>query len=244
MLIINADDYGVNRDTTERTILAFKASAVTSASLMVFMEDTEFASEQAKLWGLDTGLHLNFTASMTGTKVDSELIAAQEEVSRYLMKSKLSQLLYNPALAKQFRYIYTSQMNEFIRLFNREPSHIDGHHHMHLCANAIWGDFYPRSGWVRRNFTFSPGKKGYLKWIYRQTMDKWLSLRFRTTEYFDSIEPVEERQRLLRLFQTASRYLVELEVHPAREQELNFLTSTEFHKLLGDTKLTSFAALF
>jgi predicted glycoside hydrolase/deacetylase ChbG (UPF0249 family) len=243
MLIVNADDYGATRQATQNTLIAFKAGAVTSASLMVFMEDTEFAAEQALVSGLDTGIHLNFTTPMTGPKVEPGLVGVQEKVSRFLLKNKFSQLFYNPHLARQFKYLYIAQTDEFIRLFKRAPSHIDGHHHMHLCANALFGCNYPHSTWVRRNFTFHPGSKGYLKWVYRTTSDKWLGYKYRTTDYFNSIEPVEDKQRLLSYFQIAADYLFELEVHPARENELEFLIGEEFKKLLGNTKLTSFAEL-
>ncbi len=240
MLIVNADDYGATRQATQHTLIAFNVGAVTSASLMVFMEDTEFAAEQALVSGLDTGIHLNFTAPMTGRKVDPGLVKVQETVSSYLLKNKLSQLLYNPVLTKQFKILYTAQMNEFIRLLKRPPSHIDGHHHMHLCANALFDCTYPHSSWVRRNFTFHPGSKGYMKWAYRKTIDTWLSRKYRITEYFNSIEPVEDKQRLRAYFQIASQCLFELEVHPGREHELAFLIGKDFKKLLGNTKLTNF----
>ena len=40
-------------------------------------------------------------------------------------------------LRKAFAYSYRAQMEEFARLFEKLPSHVDGHHHMHLCANLL-----------------------------------------------------------------------------------------------------------
>ena len=59
------------------------------------------------------------------------------------MQHKYSQLLYNPFLRKEFSYSYKAQSEEFTRLFGKPPSHIDGHHHMHLCANLLLSSLVP-----------------------------------------------------------------------------------------------------
>src|SRR5579863_5715924 len=61
LLIINADDWGVNREATDRTLDCVLRKTVSSASAMVFMEDSERAAQLALEAGVDTGLHLNLT---------------------------------------------------------------------------------------------------------------------------------------------------------------------------------------
>ena len=111
MLIITADDYGATRDTTLRTLSAFNAGAITSASLMVFMEDSEYGAGQALSYSLDIGIHLNFTTPFTGRNMSRSLITAQEEVGSYLLRNKLSQVLFNPILFSQFRLPYSSSVD-------------------------------------------------------------------------------------------------------------------------------------
>lgn len=64
-LIVNADDWGRDRETTDRTLFCLREGAVSSASAMVFMEDSERAAALAKEHGVDAGLHLNLTAPLS-----------------------------------------------------------------------------------------------------------------------------------------------------------------------------------
>jgi len=241
MLIINADDYGATRDTTERIIKAFRAGSVTSASIMVFMEDSEFAARQAIDNRMDTGLHINYTAPLTARGIDPGLSFSQEKIIFYLRRGKFAQFLYNPLLVKHFRKSFQFQFEEYVRLFGRRPSHLDGHHHMHLCANSLFGGFYPASIWVRRSFTFKPREKGYLRWIYRRFLDRQIRRKYRITDYFYSIEPIRDLERLRKIMDSSSQSLVELETHPAREEELDYLLGHQFRELLAEVKLTDFS---
>jgi predicted glycoside hydrolase/deacetylase ChbG (UPF0249 family) len=60
-LIINADDWGRSRETTDRTLECWERGSISSVSAMVFMEDSVRAAALARERGIDTGLHLNFT---------------------------------------------------------------------------------------------------------------------------------------------------------------------------------------
>ena len=77
------------------------------------------------------------------------------------MRNKYAQLIYNPLLRDAFAYSCRAQLEEFHRLYDRSPSHIDGHHHMHLCANVVLGQLIPRGMTVRRHFSFWPAKKAF-----------------------------------------------------------------------------------
>ena len=56
-LVINADDWGRDRDTTDHTLECIRAGSVSSVSAMVFMEDSEGAAARAREQGIDAGLH-------------------------------------------------------------------------------------------------------------------------------------------------------------------------------------------
>src|ERR1700674_3520796 len=61
LLIINADDWGRDYETTARTLECALRGTISSVSAMVFMQGSEQAAAIALERGIDAGLHLNFT---------------------------------------------------------------------------------------------------------------------------------------------------------------------------------------
>ena len=168
MLIINADDWGRSVAETDAALKCFRERRITSVSAMVFMQDSERAAKLTKDYELDdVGLHLNFSEEFTDKSCSKTLKETQGRIIRFLKRSKYAQLLYNPFLRKAFAYSYHAQVEEFVRLFEKLPSHIDGHHHMHLCANLLLSKSIPAGMKLRRNFSFWPGEKGLLNRAYR-----------------------------------------------------------------------------
>jgi predicted glycoside hydrolase/deacetylase ChbG (UPF0249 family) len=71
-LIMNADDFGVSRAVTTGILEAAEAGAVTSASMIVNLDDFEETFARARSFGrLPLGLHLNFTMGRPLTGVPS-----------------------------------------------------------------------------------------------------------------------------------------------------------------------------
>ncbi len=167
MLIINADDWGRSLAETDAAFRCYKAGRITSVSAMVFMADSERAAELAQESELDVGLHLNFSERFTGKNNSGRLGECQSRLVRYLRRNKYSQLFYNSFLRNAFSYSYHAQAEEFARLFGKPPSHIDGHHHMHLCANMLLSNLIPAGMKIRRNFSFWPGEKSRFNRAYR-----------------------------------------------------------------------------
>src|SRR5205085_5055511 len=137
MLIINADDWGRSVAETDAALRCYQSARITSVSAMVFMKDSERAAELAKDHNIDTGLHLNFTEPFSGESNSERLIESHRGIMQFLRSNKYAQLFYNPFLRKAFVYSCRAQLEEFVRLFGSLPSHIDGHHHMHLCGNIL-----------------------------------------------------------------------------------------------------------
>lgn len=135
MLIINADDWGRNRESTDRSLDCVREGRISAVSAMVFMDDSERAAELARANNLDVGLHLNFTTAFSGAVRDGMLVQCHRDVARFLQPQKLRRLVYHPMLRTSFEYAYRRQVEEFERLYGSPPSRIDGHHHMHICAN-------------------------------------------------------------------------------------------------------------
>src|SRR5271157_4739744 len=77
LLIINADDWGRDRETTERTFECILRGAVSSVSAMVFMGDSERAAAIAKENAIHAGLHLNFTTPFSAPDCPTRLAEHQ-----------------------------------------------------------------------------------------------------------------------------------------------------------------------
>jgi len=243
MIIITADDYGKTRHATESILKCFSSKRITSASAMVFMEDSERASSLALKTGFEVGLHLNFTLPFSAPNIPLKLREHQNRVVSYLAKHKIFQAIYNPLLANSFNFVFLSQEEEFMRLYGRYPDHYNGHHHMHLCANVLASKMIPKGARVRRTFTFDQGEKNPFNRLYRHILDICVSRKFISTDYFFSLAPVQNHERLRNIFDRAVRKTVEIEVHPENHEEIEFLFSDQFQHLMDSVQSGNFQEL-
>src|SRR5947209_3898299 len=213
MIIVNADDFGRSRAETDAIIRCFKERRITSASAMVFMSDSTRAAELVQDTGIDLGLHVNLIQPFTGPVKGRLLRDYHDRVARFLASNKYSLVVYHPALRQQFRYVYEAQLDEFIELFGRRPSHIDGHQHKHLCTNMLVDRIIPALERVRRNFSFWPGEKNLLNRTYRHLIDRSLARRYQLTDFFFSLQQCLQHDRLDRVFELSQTAIVELMTH-------------------------------
>ena len=241
MLIINADDWGRSRAETNAALECYRHGRITSVSAMVFMNDSEHAAEIAREHNLDAGLHLNFTDPFTN-HIPGRLAHCHNRTARFLGRSKYAQLIYNPVLRADFCYSFEAQAAEFERLFGKPPSHIDGHHHMHLCANLLIDDVIPKGSKVRRNFSFWPGEKSQLNRAYRALTDRWLARKYRLTDYFFDLTQCIQENKLGRVATLATSDDVELMTHPITPGEQAYLMSDQCSEFLQDLQLGSYGA--
>ena len=242
MLIINADDWGRSVAETDAALKCFRERRITSVSAMVFMQDSKRAAKLTKDYELDdVGLHLNFSEEFTGKSCSETLKEHHGRIIRFLKCGKYAQLLYNPFLRGAFAFCYHAQVEEFVRLFEKSPSHIDGHHHMHLCANLLLGKSIPAGMRLRRNFSFWPGEKGFLNRAYRGLVDRWLARRYRLADYFFDLTQCIEGKKLDRVAALAKSSNVELMTHPTVSAEKAFLMSDEFQVILQHLEIGGYA---
>jgi YdjC-like protein len=237
-LIVNADDWGRDRETTDRTLECILAGAVSSVSAMVFMEDSDRSAAIANERGIDAGLHLNFTTPFSGG-VPSRLAEHHERVARYLGRHRFAQTLFHPGLIRSFEYVVAAQCAEFTRVYGREPGRLDGHHHMHLCSNVLLGRLLPPGTVVRRNFSFRSKERSFGNRIYRRLVDRALARRHRLTDCFFSLTPLAPSDRLKRIFRLARSFVVELETHPVNPVEYSFLTNSGISSLDSNCHIAS-----
>ena len=149
--------------------------SVSSVSAMVFMEDSERAAARSLERGIDAGLHLNFTTPFSIRSCPPALAQHQQRIASRLLRHRLAQVIFYPGLRASFEYVVAAQIEEYCRLYGAQPARVDGHHHMHLCANVLWMKLLPPGTIARRNFSFQPGEKGLGNRLYRKAVDRRLA---------------------------------------------------------------------
>lgn len=243
LLVMNADDWGRDRVTTDRILDCCLLGAVSAVSAMMFMGDSERAAAIARERGVETGLHLNLTEPFTGNRVAADLAEHQQRIASHLLRYRLAQIVFHPGLIRSFEYVAAAQLDEFRRLYGAAPDRIDGHHHMHLCANVLVQRLLPAGTMVRRSFSFDRKEKGLANRLYRGVVDRSLARRHLLTDYFFALPPLAPASRLQRIFSLARQFDVEVETHPANPEEHRYLTGGEFFRHIGDTRVARLSVM-
>jgi predicted glycoside hydrolase/deacetylase ChbG (UPF0249 family) len=243
LLIVNADDWGKDRVTTDRIFDCVRKNVVTSVSGMVFMEDSSRSAEIARNHGLEPGLHLNFTSRFTAPYATGRLLEHLDRTSRFLAVHPIARAIFHPRLVSAFEYLVQAQVDEFQRIYAKAPARFDGHHHMHLCANVLMQRLLPEGTVVRRHFFFTAAERGVVNRLYRQLVDKQLAMRHFLVDYLFNLMPLTPPGRLRRIFSLARESVVELETHPASPEEHRFLLGESFHAFIENVSLGSFSSV-
>jgi chitin disaccharide deacetylase len=243
MLIINADDWGINQIATNNILKCINNQVVTSTTAMVFMSDSLRAANIATSHQLSVGLHLNMTSPFTGNNVTIRLLESQKRLLNYYTKSKYARLIFNPLLIDDIKYCFNAQFEEFLTLYNKAPTHIDGHHHMHLCANMIFSDVVPKGCKIRRNFTFKSGQKSSVNRLYRKCIDLIILNSHKSTDFFYKLRVDENSNDLNEIIVLADKHNVELMVHPELTDQYNYLNSTHFMDLIRHVTMGNYCSI-
>lgn len=243
MLVVNADDWGRDRENTERILECHRVGTVSSVSAMLFMADSERSAELAREHGVDAGLHLNCTTEFSATNCPSRLLDHQHSLATYLSRSAMSRMVFHPGLIRSFEYVVAAQRDEFIRLYETAPQRFDGHHHMHLSANILLGGLLPSGTLVRRHFSYEPGEKAVRNGIFRRFTNLALARRHHVADYVFSLPPLRDVARLQRIFSLAQYSIVEVETHPINPDEYRYLSGGEIFRHAAPVRIArNFAA--
>jgi chitin disaccharide deacetylase len=243
VLIVNADDWGRTAAETDAALLCFSQGRITSVSAMVFMADSERAAGIALRHGIPVGLHLNFTEPPTAPGPDGQFLNEHRRLVTFLTRSRYSAVAVNPLLRRSFCSVFKSQLDEFIRLYKKPPTHFDGHQHFHLCSSMVLAAPIPRGQKVRRTFSFTVNEKGVVNWLYRRALDRWIVRRYRTTDYFFALSQRLTEARFSAVAQLARQANVELMTHPIVSKERDLLLSPEFEAKVAGIARKSYADL-
>jgi chitin disaccharide deacetylase len=243
VLIVNADDWGRSEAETDAALACFRHNRITSVTAMTFMADSERAARIALDHGIPAGLHLNLTEPLTAPGTDRVLLEEHGRLVKFLTRGRYSAVVLNPFLRRSLCTVFQRQLEEFLRLYRKPPTHFDGHRHFHLCLSMLFAAPIPRGQRVRRTFSFTVGEKGLVNWLYRRALDRWVVRRYRTTDYFFALSQSMTDSRLAAVAQLARKANVELMTHPIAPAERTFLLSAEFEQRTSGVDWRSYVDL-
>ncbi len=234
MLIVNADDMGASPSTTDPVVECFAAGVITSASAMVWMPDSERAARIARELNLPVGLHLNFTLPFAGPDVPDDVRARQLRLTaRFGARAQDDNAGADADGSAPIAAVLDDQLQRFRELFG-EPTHLDGHHHVHVDPAVL--EHLPRALPIRPPLNASA----------KRTFGRARPLRrFRHPDAclaFERVHPALGGEGLKALAQ-AHRRTVEVMVHPAQGREREALLSSDWRAALAELTLGSYRDL-
>jgi chitin disaccharide deacetylase len=232
MLTINADDLGRSKPETDAALACMHAGSITSATAMVYMQDSERAAEYVRSGDWDIGLHLNLSEPFTSKETPPALRERQERLARFLRSSRFALVLFHPLLVRDFDYVVKAQIEAFSCAYGRSVERLDGHQHMHLATNVLVQKLMPAGIRVRRSFTFDKGDKNPLNLWYRRGVDRALRQRHRLADCFYSLSHLKDGLRLSDICNDSRDSDIEVMAHPARPDEYQILMSDALLSIL------------
>lgn len=128
-LIINADDFALTKGVTDGIIKAYKEGILTSTTMMVNMPYIDLAKKYSdENPGLAVGIHLVLTAGKPILNDVKTIVDENGDFYKY-------KYIYNKEIYMDPKEVYRewkAQIEKFIKVMGRKPTHIDSHHHAHL----------------------------------------------------------------------------------------------------------------
>jgi predicted glycoside hydrolase/deacetylase ChbG (UPF0249 family) len=243
LLIVNADDFGGNPLATDRIAECFQVGAITSTSAMVYMSDSERAASIAKSREFPVGLHLNLTQPFEDPGTPRAVRERQAAAARRFAGSRVQRLSYNPFLSSLVRACIDDQLECFRALYDREPTHIDGHNHAHLSPTVLLAlPAATRTRTAESPVSARPSPGALPRWA-RST---FIARRYITTDRFLAIDRLgssPSAREIDRLLSPADKSSLEIMTHPDRERDHRLLMSEQWRAALKAKTLGSFAAL-
>ena len=135
MLIINADDLGLAAGVDQGILEAHQAGAVTSASMLVTLEDFEHAAALARSApSLGVGLHFDLLAGRPLTRGAS---ISDPQTGGFLPLGVLARRAFSGRIDPA--EVYAECAAQIARLHGAglEITHVDSHRHVH-CLPGVW----------------------------------------------------------------------------------------------------------
>ncbi len=161
-------------------------------------------------------------------------------------RNRLARWVYNPALARRIGACIADQVAEFASLYERPPSHFDGHHHVHTCPSVVFSGALPANASLRPTFSFLPGEKGTANRLIRSGWNRYLRSRFLTATHFCDVQAfgagADPRNREIRT-ELAQRTSVEVMSHPRQPADSALLLSDSWAAFLETVRVGTYEDL-
>jgi predicted glycoside hydrolase/deacetylase ChbG (UPF0249 family) len=246
MLIVNADDFGINDLATDRILLCLRERVVSSTSAMVFEVGSAAAAERARSEGHRAiGIHVNLSRSYSGTDVPEDVSERQTRAIATLGQQRLGHWIYDPRIQTVIDRCIVDQMARFRALYGREPTHIDSHHHTHVRPNVFFSEALPSGAGVRNTRIWTRRRSRILD-AARRGRQSLLRRRFFSPDAIICLDVLIRTWPAEAIAPTILAYAkragtAEVMVHPEDPAELEFLLSESWRRALGGTRVGSFA---
>jgi predicted glycoside hydrolase/deacetylase ChbG (UPF0249 family) len=243
LAVINADDLGMTADVTDRTLACFFTEAISSASLLVWMDDSRRAAAHSKEAMLPVGLHLNLDEPFA-TSVPIVVRNAHERVRPWFASRQRLLASFNVSrnFHRDLRTCISAQLDEFRRLVGCDPTHVDGHHHVHMSWDVLCSSALPARIPVRS--TRWADARPSLQML-RSSRSWWVRRRFISTDLFFDLRHISPALGATESFTSTGLAGETLEVmtHPGIGDEFAVLNSPWWRGVISDLPLGSFADL-
>jgi predicted glycoside hydrolase/deacetylase ChbG (UPF0249 family) len=131
LLVITADDLGIDPRRDDGILEAFAAGAITQASLLVAGRSSAEAATRARSAGLPLGLHLDLTempASAGRDAVPSLLDPHGDKLGKHGLRAAIASGVVK---AEHLALEAEAQLAAFAKLVGQAATHVDGHQHVH-----------------------------------------------------------------------------------------------------------------
>jgi chitin disaccharide deacetylase len=240
LLIINADDWGGFKQGTDAIEACFAAGAISSSTAMVHMSDARRAAELALEGGRPIGLHLNLTQPFDAPDVRPLVRERQRRLCAHFARLRLRRWVYsaNPATHTLVADAIRDQLEEFQRLYGAAPTHVDSHHHVHVCPDVFLSRALEHGIRVRQTLSPLPAAHGPAT-LPSRLKHRLLCRRFTTTSHFWGARELTGSDGSIPIgaaVQLARADTVEIMVHPSFPAETEVLLSKRWLDAIGPAR--------
>ncbi len=234
MLIVNADDFGASPATSDPVVDLFEEGVISSASAMVRMRDSARAASLARERSMPTGLHLNLTLPFDEAVVPADVRERQIRVTEVLGSESWREDGREIPPGRLLEDVISDQLECFRASFG-EPSHLDGHHHIHIHPAVL--EHLPRDLPIRPMLSVPSRAEAR-----PSRRERGLRRHFRSPDLcfaFEHVHPSLGGDGLNAL-EPAHRRTLEIMTHPQRKPERQALMSAEWRTVLSTLTLGSY----
>ncbi|MFQ5828499.1 MAG: carbohydrate deacetylase [Candidatus Methylomirabilia bacterium] len=126
LLIVNADDFGLTNGVSRGILEAYRKGIVTGTSLLVNRPVGVELLAQLQASDLGVGLHLSLTLGVP-VSIASAVPSLVDAEGKFIRDARQ---LAARAKREEVEAELRAQVNAFVTLMGRSPTHLDSHHHV------------------------------------------------------------------------------------------------------------------